>query len=489
MLPSPRWERGTAWSGAAALAAVLLVFAQRYDYERDELYFRMLRPAWGYVDQPPLVPALARWSTHLADQPWALRLPAVLTLAASVLVVSLLTRELGGGRLAQQVAVWSYAGSSAAMVFGHVLLTATFDLLTWPLVCLYVARALLRGDGRWWLAAGLVAGLASYDKLLVSWLLAGIVLGLVVLGPRTVLATRWPWLGAAVTLVLSAPNLAYQVAHGWPQLEMGAALAENNAADVRTFLPVFLVVVLGPPLVPVWGAGLVALLRRPAWRPVRCLAAAFVVVVVLTFVSGTQPHYPTGLLVVLLAAGAVPSADLVARSPGWRRLLVAGIALNTAVSVVVGLPVLPLRVLGRTPVPGMNLTAADQVGWRTYVAQVAAVADTLTADQRRRAVVLASNYGEAGAVARYGPELGLPAVFSGQNALHDQGPPPASADVVLLVGDALEEVRDLFGSCTVRTHLDNGVGVDNEEQGVPVALCLDPRGGWPRVWPRLRHLD
>ena len=59
----------------------------------------MLRPAWGYVDQPPLTPLLARlFSAVLADAPWAIRIPATLAAAGSVLVVAALTREFGGGR-------------------------------------------------------------------------------------------------------------------------------------------------------------------------------------------------------------------------------------------------------------------------------------------------------------------------------------------------------------------------------------------------------
>ena len=55
---------------------MLTLVGQRYGYHRDELYFRMLPPAWGYTDQPLLTPLLARATMLLADEPWALRLPA-----------------------------------------------------------------------------------------------------------------------------------------------------------------------------------------------------------------------------------------------------------------------------------------------------------------------------------------------------------------------------------------------------------------------------
>jgi hypothetical protein len=49
--------------------------------------------------------------------------------------------------------------------------------------------------------------------------------------------------------------------------------------------------------------------------------------------------------------------------------------------------------------------------------------------------------------------------------------------------------EQLFKSCEVETGLDNHVGVDNEEQGQPVAVCRGLRSSWARSWPVLEHLD
>ena len=481
--PTPRVSVVPALIAAAAQAVVLTIASVGYGFHRDELYFRMLPPAWGYVDQPPLTPWLARTLTAVvADEPWALRLPATLASAASVVLLGLIARELGGDRRAVALAAWGGAFAGLPLALGHVLLTSTIDL---PLTLGVVLTALvaLRSDPRWWLLAGALAGAATFNRLLVPLLLVGLVLGLAVLGPREPLRTGWPWLGAVVAGVLAAPNLVYQATNGWPQLAMGAALSESNADDVRATLPLILLVAIGPLLVPVWLAGIVHVwrLRRARW-----VLVWTAVVVAFTLGTGAQAHYPVASLEVLYAAGCVPVSLWIGQRAGRRALVVGAVVLNGVVSAVLALPVLPVSVLGRTPVPDINVLAADQVGWPEYVDGIAEA--VRVADDPDTAVIT-SNYGEAGAVDRFSPPLGLPVPHSGHNHLGTLPGPPEGTRTAVLVGYQGPLVEDLFTSCEVVGRLDNGSGVANEEQQAPVAVCRDPVVPWSQLWPRLEHLD
>lgn len=94
--PSELREPGFAWlpvvAIAAALVLLLLAVAGRYGYHRDELYFLAAgcRVAWGFVDQPPLTPALARLSEILfPDSLVGLRLWPPLMVGGLVVVTSL----------------------------------------------------------------------------------------------------------------------------------------------------------------------------------------------------------------------------------------------------------------------------------------------------------------------------------------------------------------------------------------------------------------
>ncbi|WP_427891936.1 ArnT family glycosyltransferase [Kribbella sp. GL6] len=468
-----------AWRGLVPplvlVVTLLSVFSNRYGFERDELYFSMLKPAWGYVDQPPLVPLLSHaLASMTGGGPWLLRVPATLCAAGCLLITTLIARELGGGTKAQTWTAWGMATTSAVIVFGHVFLTSTPDLVFWPAACLCVLRAELRMQPRWWLAAGAVAGIATYNKLLIGVPIVGIALGLALVGPRRRLSSPYLWGATVLALLLAAPNIVYQVVNGWPELDMGRALADHNAADVRTSMWFLLVVLLGPPMVVIWLAGLRALARDVR---VRFLVVAFIVLVAFTFVAGTQAYYPIFLLPVPFAAGIVAMERHLGRI--WAALFV----LNGAVSAAIGLPLASATSVGATPIPSINQTVPDSVGWPTYVAEIAEVYDNTS--RGGDAVVVTSNYGEAGAVARYRPDV---PVYSAQNALHDQARPADDVTTVVFVGGELDLARTAF-TCHVVTHLDNRVGVDNEEQGQPVAVCEAPRLPWAKIWALLRHLD
>jgi Dolichyl-phosphate-mannose-protein mannosyltransferase len=470
------------------LAAVLTATSGQYGYFRDELYFRMLPTQWGYVDQPPFTPFLVRAMSAVADEVWAVRVPATAAAVCAVLLVALVARELGGGGLAQGLAAWGYAFGSIPLAFGHTTITADWDLVAWVAVSLFVTRAVLRDEPRWWLAAGTVLGLATWNKLLISLLVVSLVAGVAVVGPR-----RLPWrhllMGAGLAVVLAVPQLVYQAAHGFPQMRMAGALTQDNGAANRVLFVPFLLIMLGPVLVPVWVTGLVSLLTRPAWRPVRFLAFAFLVALILTLLTGGSPYYVLGLLAVIYAAGCVPVSEWLATSLRRRWLAFGAVGLNALVATVVGLPIIPVSSVGSTPVPGVNQGARDTVGWPEYVEQVARAYENLAPSERAGVVVITTNYGEAGAVARYGPALGLPAVISGHNELADATRPPDGRMPVVVVGRGAMRVASRNASCTEVNRLDNRRGVDNEEQGQPVAVCRQPRDSWLAVWPQFRHLD
>ncbi|WP_308466479.1 glycosyltransferase family 39 protein [Rathayibacter soli] len=456
----------------------------QYGYHRDELYFRMLPLQWGYTDQPPLTPFIANLMSTLADQVSALRIPALIFALVSTVIVALIAREVGGGAGAQALAAWGYAFGALTLVGGHVLLTASFDLMVWPAVMLAIIRAQLRGKPVWWLVAGAIAGISMYNKLLIAFLLVALLVGIVAVGPRSLFRSPWLYGAVGVMLVIGSPNLIYQAVNGWPQLSVGAALASDNGGNVRVLLLPYLALLLGPTLVPFWIAGLVAVFRRPGWRAIRFIGVAFPVLVLLVFVAGSQFYYPFGLESVVFAIGCVPVAEFARRSRVRAAAVVTAVALNVIVVSVISLPLIPVTLVGATPIPAINQTQRDQVGWPRYVHQVDAVAASVAQGD---VVVLASNYGEAGALERYGSR-GQPPVYSGHNALWDLGPPPQTTTTVVVVGGQYDSVKPFFSTCAVRGHLDNGVGVDNEEQGQPIAVCNGPKLSWSNLWPKLRHL-
>ncbi|HEX5204437.1 glycosyltransferase family 39 protein [Paractinoplanes rhizophilus] len=464
---------------AAAVTVLLLVTANGYGYHRDELYFRMLgmHPQWGYVDQPPFTPLMARAGIELfGDHVWAMRVPAAVLLGLAALMAAAIAREVGGGAVAQTLAA-SGALSAVPLSGAHVSSTADTDLLVWLGVIFFVIRALLHDNPRAWLGAGLVTGLGLYNKHLVLLLLLCLGASLLLAGPRRVLLSPWLWAGVGLAVLIGLPNLIYQVANDFPQAKMAEAVAENKGDDSRTLLLPLQLVLLAVP--PIWVAGIVTLLRDRELRRIRALAVAYPMMVLLVFVIAGQPYYTMGLLYGLFAIGAVPTERWV-RGHRTRQVFVgASVVILTAFGVVTALPLVPPKTFA-----GLNETIADQVGWSEYVRQVAAVYATLPPDEQRKAVLFTGNYGEAGALDRYG--VGLPPVYSGQNELHHYGPPPDDKTVAIVVFQAPPTV--LGGTCEARAALHNSEGVENEELEAKVYVChlAEP---WHTLWPRVQHYD
>ncbi|HEX4430489.1 MAG TPA: glycosyltransferase family 39 protein [Frankiaceae bacterium] len=474
----------------AALAVLLLATSGRYGYHRDELYFLAAghHLAWGYPDQPALIPALARLMSAMSPgSVVVLRLPSDVASGVTVVATALMARELGSSRGAQLLAAGSAAAATVVQAAGHLLSTATLNLTFWSVIAWLVIRILRTGNARLWILVGFIAGVGLNDSDQVAFLIAGVAVGIAVAGPRSTFRSCWPWLGGLVAALLWTPYLVWQARHGWPELSIARAIANGRSgtsAPRWQLLPQQLVLV-SPYLAPVWIAGLVRLLRNPTYRWCRALAVAWVFLAVVFLVSGGKPYYLGAMLPLLLAAGAEPTIAWARQQHRRRVALGAGLVLSLT-ALPVTQPLVPLAVLHDTPIVSLNYDAGETVGWPRIVSEVAAAYQAIPEANRSATVLLGSNYGEAGALDRYGPALGLPRAYGVQNAYWLWGPPPDTATAAIAIGFDRARLEGICRQLTLLTRLDNRLSVNDDEQGAPVWLCNGLFRPWSAIWRQLR---
>jgi 4-amino-4-deoxy-L-arabinose transferase-like glycosyltransferase len=480
-----------AWGPLAVVvvvvAGVLVALSGRYGYFRDELYFiacgRHL--AWGYPDQPPVTPFIARVMASLGHGSLVVfRLPATAVAAGVTLLTGLMAAELGGGRFAQILAAVTAATSTYVLLSGHLLVTATVDLLVWVGLTWLVLRILRTGQEWLWLLVGVVAGIGLMNKQLPAVLLGGLLVG-VVLTPaaRSTLRSRWLWAGALIAAIAWVPVLRWQAEHGWPQLTIAAQIrSEYGTPGQRVGFVVLQLLLFGLGGTYLWIVGLARLWRDPASSRYRVLAWAWLAVLVFFVVTAGQGYYPAGVYPALIAAGAVVVEQRRRRWP-----VVVAVIATSALTMPAAIPILSPTMLAASPWNGLGETQRETVGWPQLVALVADAYGSIPPRQRSHAGIYANNYGEAGAIDLLGPALGLPQAWSGQNGFGYWGPPPQSVGPVVVVWED-GPPDGSFTGCRKFSRV--RASVPNEESDrAAVFVCSSPIGGWKTAWTSLVHLS
>jgi hypothetical protein len=127
---------------------------------------------------------------------------------------------------------------------------------------------------------------------------------------------------------------------------------------------------------------------------------------------------------------------------------------------------------------------ADMLGWPEQVAAVAEVFHGLSPEDRSRAIVIAANYGEAGAIDFYGPRLGLPNAISAAGTYWFFGPGTKPGEVAVTVGIPPEELAKFFAEVTQVRRFTHPWSV-SEERDIPINVARRPLRTLQEVWPSL----
>ena len=474
-----------------------------YGYHRDELYFIVCgqRPDWGYVDQPPLVPLLAALMHWLfPDSLTMFRLIPALAHAGTVALTAETACKLGGGTWAQLLAGMTVLLCPLLLAFGTIFYLDSLQPIAW-LFCAYALIRIIRDkDERWWLPMGVVIGLAFVAKYNIAFWVVALLLGLLLTSARGRLARPRPWIAAAVAALIVLPNLLWQWAHGWPFLEIGAAVvAGKNLVQAPWTFVLIQMRDLNPVAAPIWLAGLAAFAFWDRFADLRAIAIAYLLLLAAMIMLHAKSYYLSGAYPVLFAGGAVALEAWLA-SRRLRAALLAVVVLLSLPLLPFVVPLLPIerfaayqRFLGVAPQgtdPKLVLGRlpqlyAEMFGWRELAAQVGHAYQSLSPTERANAVFFANNYGEAAAVDIFGKPWGLPPSIGAHNNYYLWGPRGHVGDVVIHLGGSREDLLKVYASVEAMGKTDNPWALPLET-GQTIWIC---RGRFKRLdddWPNLK---
>ena len=382
----PEADRG---HGPLALAillgsAVRLALAAVVPLGHDEAYYvdwaRHLEP--GYLDHPPAVAWLAAGPLRfLGASPFAVRLPEVILGALTLVLATSLVDARAGRRAALATAVALQAAPLFSL--GTALLTPDAPLaLAWVGTFWALERALDRGPP-WALAAGAFLGVGALSKLTAGLLGVAVFSGLLATRDgRRLLATPFPWAGAALALAIASPMLLWNAAHGWPSF----AFQATHGLSGHSFRASRLLASLGgqlgyvSPLLLVLAAAQAfraLFARRDALNAALAFSAlplAAFFTLAAAFTPNALPHWPgPGWLSAILLLCLSGAAGRPFRRALWVGYAEIGIGLS-ALLFFLAVPV-PARVeaFGRS-IPVARGPLDDLVGWREGARAARAVA-------------------------------------------------------------------------------------------------------------------
>jgi 4-amino-4-deoxy-L-arabinose transferase-like glycosyltransferase len=216
--PSPPAGVFTIAGLVAPLHCTATAFGTGYWF--DEVYMLAIgryHLDWGSVDQPPLTPAVAALADAVAPGSMiALRLPAVLATAGSVVLAGLIAREFGCDRRARVFTAAAQATGLWTTLSGHWLTPNALEPLQWMLLVWLVIRWQRVRDDRLLIALGVLIGIAAMTKFQVMLLYLVLLVAVAIGGPRELLRRPLLWAGAALAVVIAMPTLIWQHLHGWP---------------------------------------------------------------------------------------------------------------------------------------------------------------------------------------------------------------------------------------------------------------------------------
>jgi hypothetical protein len=489
--------------GCIVLARVViyLVAAPNYGYFRDEMYYLACgeHPAWGYVDQPPLIAWVAWLLEHtIGVSLYAMRLLPMLADVGCIVMTALLARKLGGGFWAMLLSSLAVLVAPINLSFSQLFTMNAFDPLLWILIAWLLVDLVQTGKERNWLWIGVLTGITLLNKYGVLFLLPGLLVGVAFSQLRRSLVRPWFWIGCVIATLISLPNFIWQLHRDFPFVVLVNTVRKNGRDVMLPPLPY-----LGQQAEMIgFVSSLLVILAlwffiSPQGRRYAFLFWGFISVLGCMLVLKGKFYYVAPIYPIVFAPGAVAFERLTAGpAQKWFRpvyaltmLLVGALIAPTAIPLLsIQGYIAYTRKLGiqqqkfeNQPESQLPQIFADMVGWEERVKIVADYVHSLPPEEQKVTAIGASNYGDAGAVDLFGSKYGLPKAISTVANYRIWGPRGYTGESVILMDEGSPEKYERHcKSLTLVARPDNPYA--RPDENLPIYHCVGFTPNLQSLW-------
>ncbi len=506
------WQEGTdrEWVLIISLS-ILKLFLHvlsngNYGFHRDEFLSLAMgnHLSWGYRETPPAIAAAASMvRTLLGNSPGAVRfLPAILG-SGVVFFTGVITRKLKGRMFAITVAMLSVIISPGFLRDNTLFQPMVFQQFFWVVICFLLVIWIQHPERKYWIWFGVFFGMGLMNDYIM--LLFGLVffISMLASSQRKVMRTSLPWIALLIGLFLSLPHWLWQISHRFPALDYYTLLQQTqlHLFSAKNFL-IEQILFLNPVTFPVWFGGLIYVFFTRQGRKYILFGWLYVFLLLFLLVLHGNSNSLLSQYPVLLALGALGMERWIRsrRRHGIKPLIIVGFLLSGVVSAPYGLPVLTVQNLElyhrfwastvELISPEKLQTArteklpayyANMFGWNTQARVVSEIYRRLTPGEKKQCVVLASNYGEAGALEYFRSGMLLPPVISYDGSFYDWGPGDVSGEILIAIGVPLQRLKPHYRRIKRAGVVQNEYAVDYETN-LPVYLCRKPVKQLEAIW-------
>jgi hypothetical protein len=439
------------------LIYILTLYYTSYGIFRDELYYIACanRPAFGYVDQPPLsIWILAVWKFLLGDSLFVIRLLPAFISSVTIFILGLFTFRLGGGKSAVIISTVTFMLTPIFLGMTTIYSMNVFDFFFWILASYIFLQILESSNNKLWYALGIVIGLGLLNKTSLIWLCAGIFVGTLFTPLREDLKTKYPYIAALIALLIFSPYIIWNLFNDFAHLEFmrNAAVHKYGGLTPLSFI-LDMILILNPFSFFIWIPGLIFYFFNKNARIFRPLGYIWFVTFVILFINWhSKAEYLAPAFQILFAGGAVMIVQWNARIPRLKFALVIPVIVLSLLLSPLARPLLPIETFigyqsalelkapnnegHSTELPQFY---ADMFGWEDMAKNVYKVYKSLPEEEKKHTVIYCNNYGEAGAIEYFSKKYKLPKIVCPHNNYWYWWPDNLNTTTFIILGGNIED--------------------------------------------------